>query len=516
MRQPGRNTRGILVGLSILTAAGAAADPAPPPAAVQACRELFARVDAAVTRAGVRDAQSTAIAGLPYLRTDRFLSDGVEPVGDSEFAAWVDRLRALDRAGRRAELANLPADYVSDVIGGATAAGQQRLLDTLDTCAAALRRHDLADPLRRDRLLNARVADDYRLSLRALGLYPLTSIGFLYGVRNLQRETRATFATPLDDLPVAGTLQRFVAAGQTPGLDPAGIAALLAASADNPLGIPDPAAAAERRLLRQFAPIWEIDSLSAADRPGWPGPANADAAGGKRTVPGTRGDPVTFTLISHTRWRNRTLLQLNYVLWFDARPLTGRFDTLGGALDGILWRVTLGSDGRPLFLDVVHTCGCYHMIFPAAQVRQVRERIGWQEPISVPQTAPIGNGPLIVRVASGTHYVERVYRDGAANARSDSDASPADLPEEDYVLADYDGLRAIRGTEGERRSLFRSSGLVAGTERGERWLFWPMGVTEPGAMRQWGHHAIAFVGRRHFDDPHLFERYFEPGDQLAE
>jgi hypothetical protein len=28
-------------------------------------------------------------------------------------------------------------------------------------------------------------------------------------------------------------------------------------------------------------------------------------------------------------------------------------------------------------------------------------------------------------------------------------------------------------------------------------------------MRQWGRHATAFVGKRHFDDAHLFERYFE-------
>jgi hypothetical protein len=27
-------------------------------------------------------------------------------------------------------------------------------------------------------------------------------------------------------------------------------------------------------------------------------------------------------------------------------------------------------------------------------------------------------------------------------------------------------------------------------------------------MRQWGRHATAFIGRAHFDDPHLLERYF--------
>jgi hypothetical protein len=31
-------------------------------------------------------------------------------------------------------------------------------------------------------------------------------------------------------------------------------------------------------------------------------------------------------------------------------------------------------------------------------------------------------------------------------------------------------------------------------------------------MRQWGRHATAFVGRRHFDDPDLLERYFELAD----
>jgi hypothetical protein len=35
-----------------------------------------------------------------------------------------------------------------------------------------------------------------------------------------------------------------------------------------------------------------------------------------------------------------------------------------------------------------------------------------------------------------------------------------------------------------------------------------MGIPNPGAMRQWGTHATAFVGRRHFDDPFLIDRAF--------
>ncbi|MCY1545663.1 hypothetical protein D9M68_816150 [compost metagenome] len=49
---------------------------------------------------------------------------------------------------------------------------------------------------------------------------------------------------------------------------------------------------------------------------------------------------------------------------------------------------------------------------------------------------------------------------------------------------------------------------MPGSERLERWLLWPSGVASPGAMRQWGRHATAFIGRAQFDDPHLLGRYF--------
>ena len=61
---------------------------------------------------------------------------------------------------------------------------------------------------------------------------------------------------------------------------------------------------------------------------------------------------------------------------------------------------------------------------------------------------------------------------------------------------------------GGSRSLYAADGLVRGTERAERFLFWPMGIASAGAMRQWGHHATAFVGRRHFDDPNLLDVRF--------
>ena len=78
-----------------------------------------------------------------------------------------------------------------------------------------------------------------------------------------------------------------------------------------------------------------------------------------------------------------------------------------------------------------------------------------------------------------------------------------------HTLADEGGLRSLPWPGGGRRSVFAPDGIVPGTQRGERWLFWPMGIASPGAMRQWGRQPTAFVGRRHFDDPWLMDVRFE-------
>ena len=57
--------------------------------------------------------------------------------------------------------------------------------------------------------------------------------------------------------------------------------------------------------------------------------------------------------------------------------------------------------------------------------------------------------------------------------------------------------------------MFNPQGFVDGTDRAERYLFWPMGIARAGSMRQWGQHATAFVGRRHFDDATLMQQRFE-------
>ena len=449
-------------------------------AVVSDCEMLFASLDVEVERQQVADVQSQRVPGYRYLRVNRFL-EAVAPAATSKaaFDVWVRQLRELDRQARAAELANLDVKQPRPE----TAA-------RLDDCAERLAQHDFGIAAGRTHLRAvARVDDAYDTSKRLLGFYALTAIPMHYGVSRLVADTDSKFRQPLASRRIHGELVRLVPPEDTVRWDTAAVAAALDASADNALELPLPSDVVLEALFQTFAPIWEVDVATHADRLGAPGFHDG----------GLWVDvehPVVYTLTSHTLFEGKALLQLNYIVWFPERTSRGGFDLLAGKLDGITWRVTLGSDGRPLHYDAMHNCGCYYMAFPTETLAR-RPMDAREEPMSVPQLISSTSERLVIRVASHTHYLERVYG---------FDDGP-ELRLARYELGSYDELRSMADKHG-RRSLFGSDGLVAGTQRGERWLFWPMGVADPGTMRQWGHHAIAFVGRRHFDQADLIERYF--------
>jgi hypothetical protein len=301
---------------------------------------------------------------------------------------------------------------------------------------------------------------------------------------------RATFATPLDALP-GGELKTYVPPHG--GLAPGAVTAALERASANPLGIPDPRGADLEALFRTYAPRFAVRSAGDADIPGEPG----WLAGGAPQVVSRL--PVVYRRVSHARYGDRALLQLNYAVWFPERPKGVGSDLLAGRLDAVVWRVTLAPDGAPWIFDTMHACGCYHLFFPTARALARPQPESLDETAFAPQVlARIGAGDrLTVMIESGTHYVQRIV----AGAGTVSGAA-------EYRFEEDDALRSLPVPGGGRRSLYRPDGIVPGTERGERWLFWPMGVPEPGAMRQWGRHATAFVGRRHFDDARLMERYY--------
>jgi hypothetical protein len=456
-----------------------------------ACASLFEAVDRAVEANEAGDALASRVAGFPYLRVDRFLASFAgEPLSEAAFDAWVARLRRLDDEARSVELANLPREARGALLEAVPAQYRADPLAGTRDCAKLLGRVDLAPDAGRARLREAAtVPPDYEGWKRVVGLYALTRIPFAHGVRNYQADTRAMFSS---EPPLLGRRVRYAMAPAR-NASPSEIAAILARAADDPLGVPEPGAGELSPLFAAYAPEFEVDELDEDDRIGALGYAR------EGTLRVDTEAPTVYLRLAYTRFAGRVLPQLVYSAWFRSRPLESSFDLLGGVLDSLVWRVTLGPDGVPLVFDTMHGCGCYHQFIPTARVAARPQPDTLDETLFAPQSLPRleASDRILLRVASRTHHLQRVL----VNA-------PGGGEPRRYAFASDDALRSLPAAEG-RRSAFGPDGIVPGSERGERALYWPMGIREPGAMREWGRHATAFVGMRHFDDHDLLEKYFQ-------
>ncbi|HYN12991.1 MAG TPA: hypothetical protein VET51_10165 [Burkholderiales bacterium] len=462
-------------------------------AQVRECAQWYQALDEQIDAAGVRDAQHSRIAGFPYLRVDRPLASLRSRAAASEGAlhAYADRMLELDIESRRHEIANLPRsrfEALPDLYAGVTRA--QSLRRTRE-CGRLLRDIDLARPQARGELLAAaRVPDDYSTAHRIIGLYWLTRVAFAAGVRRWESGTLARFHSDAQTNP--NRVRYAPPAG--PVLARSTIAGLLSRAQFDPLGQPQLNERELGLLAAAYAPSFDISITGDHDRFGelrW----RREAA-----VPQVNAaEPAVYVHSAYTRYGERVLLQLVYTMWFSERPARGAADLLAGQLDGIVWRVTLAPDGDPLLYDSIHPCGCFHMFFPTPRARPRPPPQPLEEWAFVPQHLPgiAEDERPVLSIASGTHYLERV---GVVRG-SDSVVR--------YVFHSYDALRSIPDMQGGNRSAFGPDGLIGGSERLERFLFWPMGIASAGAMRQWGRQATAFVGRRHFDDADLIERRFE-------
>jgi hypothetical protein len=472
--------------------------------AVRDCAEWYRALDEAIEAAGVRDAQYARLAGFPYLRVDRPLASLRDRAAASELAlqTFAERLLELDIESRRHEIENLPPRNFEALPAVGKDFPRGAALQRTRGCGRLLRELDLAKPAARAGMLErAQVPDDYSAASRVLGLYPLTRIPFADGVRRWEAEAKAAFARE-PQVPAGAMLVRF-APPRLPAqpMTRAEVAGLLGRTELDPLGQPVLSERELARIAAVYAPSFEIAVSGDYDRFGqlrWARQARAPEVDAAATT--------VYVQQSFTRYResgpngrDRILLQLVYTIWFPERPPLEDFDLLAGQLDGLVWRVTLAPDGEPLLYDSIHPCGCYHQFFPTPRARPRPAPDALDEWAFVPQSLPrVGEDERpVVRLAPRTHYIERVtlVRGADSVAR--------------YAFQQYDRLRSLALPGGGRRSAFGPDGLVEGTERAERFLFWPMGIRSAGAMRQWGRQATAFVGRRHFDDADLIERRFE-------
>jgi hypothetical protein len=486
----------LAAGLLFLLLTACQSGPPPAPVADNArCEALFTAQDRAIEAAAVARSHPHRIDGFPYLRLTRLLASYRDAATDpASRDAWLTALAAADARARHSELVLLPPAARTE-LGIEDIAELQR---ATGACREQLLVRDRASPTRLAQLAErAVVADEYSVAARALGLYPVAALGLRAGVLRWHESVRARWQLPRDELAGGLPLVHYA-----PGADTAAAGAHTSpdtgAMAATPLprdalGLPAPSPENLETLLDQHAPVWVVATAGDADRPGVPLHTRR-----KPTVDSTT--PITYRYPSVTRFQGRARLQLNYLIWFSERPAERALDPLAGALDGVIWRVTLDEDGSPLAYDSVHTCGCYHLLFPVGDLRPRPELSELPEPpLVLPALMPPGSGERMhLFLAAGSHYLERAWP-----ARPAADARP-------YQSADREALYRVDGPDG-KRSLFAPDGLVPGTSRGERWFLWPSGVRSPGAMRERGRRATAFLGRRHFDDPFLLDQVFLRG-----
>lgn len=466
---------GLALVILLLTGCSARSLTPPPNGGLsESCRVAFAAWQAAATQEQSLDAQAHTPPGFPYLRINRFLASyELDDLTAAERHAWLARAHAeavlgwrFERQGRALSAAPTLAD--------------------LEACSAPALIALAHRPVLWAHLQQvASVPDSYRTVSQVLGGYPVVvpvvrwrasvTMGELadrYGRYRLRSGWRNYQPAPFD--------QAREAAGS----------ALPTIPRTDSLGIPMVAEAELGALIRRHAPGFRIDTRDQHDLPGTPG----------RSDPNTllfQPGPVVYVQPGYARLANRVLLQLTYLVWFSARPPEHRFDIYAGALDGFLWRVTLDERGEALIYDTVHACGCYHqwvlvdgglVLKPSANPEK--------EQLWILDTVAGRSGGLELSLSAGDHQLVAVAVSGRSLSRGHI---------ERYRIEPLDRLRGA-GIGGAR--LYGPDGLIEGTERLERFLLWPTGVVSAGAMRQWGHHAVSFVGRRHFDDPFLLDRYF--------
>jgi len=457
--------------------------------AIRDCARWFRTLDQTVARAGVTDIAARRVAGFPYFRVDRWLaSRGDAAAREARLReAWIGQMRQFDLDGRRVEIANLPATEIESLEVRDRAALMARAQD----CATRLSALDLQDPASMDLLAQrARVEDDYSLTQRIFGLYALTRIPFHAGVRGWQEDVSTTMLAARGGETPRHPVVRYLPPPSR-RYSRAEVGEILARAARHPLGIPQLSRVEKDRLFATYAPLFEIETTGDFDRIGrlhW---------SRSSTLRVDTSRPTVYRRLDFTRLGEQTLLQLVYTAWMPERPSDGVFDVLAGHLDGIVWRVTLAPDGEPVLYDSIHPCGCYHLFFPTPRVEPIASPRRLEEwafaPVSLPRME-VGS-QLVVSLQTRSHYLRDVRPGSLDNGRT-------------YRFADYDALRSLPLPAGGSRSIFGPDGLVPGTERGERFLFWPMGIASAGAMRQAGTQATAFVGRRHFDDADLVEKRF--------
>lgn len=499
------------------------------------CFNFFEALEGRIRGRQLLDAGEQRVGGHAYLRSNRFLAsfaadfsqqlDQAEAASQGEadaaasllasapFRAWIERMRQLDAHVRHFEIARLPDDALPLYQYADRSALQAEVVRCGQVLARQLQPADVPGLLRQ-----VQVPDEYERLLRALGAYPVTGMGVASSIRNWEAHQREVFSEQRTaTFSGQAAFQRYRPPVLLDGAEARRqAAAVMAGVARDALGIPLLSGEQLAVLARAYAPSYDVATINDADRIGRLRWIDLDGLVNDREdrfwLDVDTNVPVVYQRLEFTRFNGQVLPQLVYTVWFSERPKASRSDLQAGRLDGLVWRVTLDGDGAPLAYDSIQPSGRYAMFFPSRRLvadpvsaSQVEPLVEWlYSPIDVAVedwsglTWPAG---LSLRVGSGTHQLVGFSAPGEQWGTPVFDNPP-------YTLVDEEGLRALPLPDGGSRSIYDQSGFIPGTERLGRWLLWTTGLRNMGAMRQPGRQPTALIGRRHFDDPYLFQQRF--------
>jgi len=471
----------------------------------KSCLSFYEQVEAKIQLFDAHNAQTLAIPGYPFLHSNRLIASYAPLITSDTKEFWLDQLLNLGTESLLLETQNLPFETKNQLLQKwqHVDANSETLSSLLEFCGKYTNKNTVYDNKSFQYLVQqSKIPDHYTTWQRAVGIYPIVSYFMAKGISNWHKDSTVALTRVPETILVEGKIYRYTSSEPNKKLNSlSAVESILKSASANPLQIPLPSQSEMAALLATYAPIWEIDTLTHNDKVGAIYWSNGDA------IPNIDlKQPTVYQLASHVHFYGKTLLQLNYFIWLPQRPCTSGVDFLCGQIDGLIWRVTLKENGEPLLYDSIHSCGCYHSFFPVDDLELLPPKINVDETAFVPIKAPNFqfDKNITVRLSSVSHYLDAVFY---------SDETTPKLPTHktiSYKIKPYNTLRSLMVNDKEYKSLFQSNGLIAGTERKERWFFWPMGIASAGAMRQWGTHATAFVGRRHFDDPCLLENSFLP------
>lgn len=471
----------------VLLMASCATAPGKEAPELEQCNTAIDVLQQQIKSAGVGDAQHYQVEEFPSYRSSRFWSS---LGGETRYVR--DKMHKLGMSSLELEWKNLPQRNKNNFSQSTGFSNFQRFNQS---CNHVLWQASIHKPLTQEQ---SKAPDSYSSCQRFFGIYALTRKLAAGSIAQYQTEMRER----IEQFESHQLEQTTLYQPQNPATEiPPTLAGqwLTQAVQGNPLSVPMLPQQQLSQLARYHSPYFQIETLSDADKIG-----AAQWRDNNRHIDATK--PTLYFYPSYIQYQNRRLLQLNYTAWFSERPKPSTYDWYGGKLDGLVWRVTLQNNGEVLFYDSIHPCGCYHTVHvpttsPLWQQLNKSNREQSLEPILFfaiamdPKESHSFLNPELTLNAN-EHYLLNVDLNSSSsivNTKGDKTATVS------YLLVDYNELRSLNHN-GQHKSWFDDDGIIHESKRFERFFLWPLGVPSAGAMRQQGNHAIAFVGKRHFDE----------------